>query len=487
MVWEVFDSGRYRYQLTFLGILLTEQGAEIERLIVRYLELLKETFEADPERDTIASLEVEAFLGLTTDQSRMLGKVLFMSPFHGGGGASEAGWSARFPHEIDDFPSQADLTKFLRAKVMERYKPGVPLNESGRALFPREVETEKELDQKFKILLSPNQAALDFEVWSNELRVRSQPIAVLFVDIDHFKALNSRHTEPKIDQTVLPQALHLLADLVRLRGGAYKYGGDEFVLILPNHNATEALAFGERVRSAFAAHKFTVHEVIENLTVSGGIALWPDHGADFKEVLQRASESNRLAKGSRNTVKLATTSLECKQPLPGSGLSVNAQRLAALLSERSETGTNYDPQMNPEDILTALGLSEEEISLAADELDEKCWVELLKTSGTGKAGFAEIAPKPKLFLETDLTLKGWNPREDAKTLAATLAKLGSDSQAALATLDQTLGWGPRRLNPAAQFLTANGYAEPIEVMGTHPYAYAALVVTARTRRLAQES
>lgn len=100
----------------------------------------------------------------------------------------------------------------------------------------------KELDQKFKILLSPDQIKNDFNEWAKQLAPINGQIAVLFVDLDKFKELNTKYTEPKIDHDFLPDAMRLTESFVRVRGQAAKHGGDEYVLILPNHDATEAVA-----------------------------------------------------------------------------------------------------------------------------------------------------------------------------------------------------------------------------------------------------
>src|SRR6266545_3249208 len=68
IVYEVFDSGEYRYQLMFLGLLLTDSGSEIESLLARYLECLKERYQADPEKATIKSHEVAELLDLNADE-----------------------------------------------------------------------------------------------------------------------------------------------------------------------------------------------------------------------------------------------------------------------------------------------------------------------------------------------------------------------------------------------------------------------------------
>lgn len=131
----------------------------------------------------------------------------------------------------------------------------------------------KELDQKFKILLSPGQAEKDFAGWSQQLSPVNGQIAVLFADLDNFKLLNTKYTEPRIDQSLLPDAMHLVEGLTRMRGGAYKYGGDEYVLILPNHDGVEGAGFAEKFRKAFEQYEFRVDTDPVHITVSLGIAV----------------------------------------------------------------------------------------------------------------------------------------------------------------------------------------------------------------------
>jgi diguanylate cyclase (GGDEF)-like protein len=160
----------------------------------------------------------------------------------------------------------------------------------------------KERDQKFGILLSPNQASVDFDAWKNRFSSHDTSIAVLYLDIDRFKDFNTRFTETVVDKTILPAVLRLLADLVDQRGEGYQQGGDEFVFILPNYDKAEAVAFAEKVRSRIASLKIQVGEETATLTISGGIANWPDHGATYDEVLLKANEAKRTAKETRNTI-----------------------------------------------------------------------------------------------------------------------------------------------------------------------------------------
>jgi len=164
---------------------------------------------------------------------------------------------------------------------------------------------QKEREQKFGILLSASQARLDFEHWKAKLTPLSLPIAILFIDLDDFKRLNSRFTETKVDQTILPEAMRLLARIATERGEAYRQGGEEFVVILPNHDRQEARTFGEKLRVCFAQTSFDVDETTLQLTVSVGIAVWPEHGSSYDEVLEKANDAEAQAKRSKNTCVLA--------------------------------------------------------------------------------------------------------------------------------------------------------------------------------------
>ncbi len=96
--------------------------------------------------------------------------------------------------------------------------------------------------------------------------------AVLYADIDHFKALNTAHTERVIDRTVLPEFQRLIAAAVERRGYAYAEGGDEVVIVLPNTSTSIAAAFAEELRCKLEGHRFTLDDRSANITLSIGVA-----------------------------------------------------------------------------------------------------------------------------------------------------------------------------------------------------------------------
>lgn len=166
-------------------------------------------------------------------------------------------------------------------------------------------------------------------------------------------------------------------------------------------------------------------------------------------------------------------------------MSVHAQRLAVLLAERSRTGDLLDPQLNAATVLQDLEITEDEASMAADELQERGWVRLHISTNMGRAGFARISPEPILFINVDRFVKGWDPAVDASALAAILVNSAQESLT-MQEADKKLSWGPRRINSAAHFLILRELAKGhVFQSGDDPYAYYYLEATPRTKRFLQ--
>lgn len=341
----------------------------------------------------------------------------------------------------------------------------------------------RELDQKFEILLSSGQAEKDFADWSQQLSPVNGQMAVLFADLDNFKILNTKYSEPRIDQSLLPDVMHLVAGLVRMRGGAYKYGGDEYLLILPNHDSMEGAGFAEKLRKAFEQHEFKVDTDTVHITMSIGVAAWPVHGTTYQDLLTKASEAKTQAKVQRNCSRVAEIVTRHGAPLPRSGLSLPAQHLAVYLNKISEHGLDHDPMVDPASLCNGLSFTEDILALVADELAEHGWVKLIKTFGMGKAGFSTLSPTALLFIETDQFVTGSDPKSDARELAVQLTKQPEGS-ANLSELDKQLSWGPRRINPAVAYLQLKEYVQASKTLGAHPYAVSWIRATEKTRRFA---
>jgi diguanylate cyclase (GGDEF)-like protein len=104
-------------------------------------------------------------------------------------------------------------------------------------------------------------------------------VGVLMVDVDHFKAFNDRHGHPAGD-ALLRAIARELAAAVREGDIVYRFGGEEFAVLLPGADREESASVGERVRAAVAAGDFEkgATQPGGRVTVSVGAAAGPGDG-----------------------------------------------------------------------------------------------------------------------------------------------------------------------------------------------------------------
>jgi diguanylate cyclase (GGDEF)-like protein len=132
-----------------------------------------------------------------------------------------------------------------------------------------------------------------------------QGIAVVFLDLDHFKTINDRHGHETGDH-VLQQLSARLRGIIRETDLLFRWGGEEFVILLPHTGPAEAPTLGERIRTAVAERPFVASGIHTSVavTVSVGVAgssTWP---MDPDVLLARADAACYRAKeGGRNRVE----------------------------------------------------------------------------------------------------------------------------------------------------------------------------------------
>lgn len=127
-------------------------------------------------------------------------------------------------------------------------------------------------------------------------------LACVFVDLDDSKLLNKRYGHPKADE-ILTGIAAALQSIVRGKGRAYRFGGDEFTLLLINHTADEALAVAERIRQS--AMRLAIEGIDGPTTVTIGVAILPDHAGTARELIESANKAMYAAKeAGKNTVRL---------------------------------------------------------------------------------------------------------------------------------------------------------------------------------------
>jgi diguanylate cyclase (GGDEF)-like protein len=100
-------------------------------------------------------------------------------------------------------------------------------------------------------------------------------MAVILCDLDHFKRINDTYGHPVGDAALVAVA-GVLKGLRRTEDLCCRYGGEEFVLLLEATNGEDALAIAERLRHAVEALELTVEEQSVPLTLSAGVASFPE-------------------------------------------------------------------------------------------------------------------------------------------------------------------------------------------------------------------
>jgi diguanylate cyclase (GGDEF)-like protein/PAS domain S-box-containing protein len=134
----------------------------------------------------------------------------------------------------------------------------------------------------------------------------SHPLSVLMIDVDHFKGINDTYGH-QVGDEVLRNLAQMLTSFLRAMDHAGRYGGEEFLITLPETTATEAQVVAERIRKGIADSSVALSSGLDiSFTVSIGVATHPDHGVDEDSVLSAADEALYRAKNSgRNRVCVA--------------------------------------------------------------------------------------------------------------------------------------------------------------------------------------
>jgi len=150
-------------------------------------------------------------------------------------------------------------------------------------------------DEKFGILEAPALFVSDLAAYRRRCALRRVPVCVVFLDIDDFKGFNSRYGETRVDRDLLPAFMELLEAHAFAHGHAYRFGGDEYVVLLPNYPREDAVRLVRRFQSALRG--LSLAGIDESLTVSAGICpVEPDCILTDREVLERANRAKNHAK-----------------------------------------------------------------------------------------------------------------------------------------------------------------------------------------------
>jgi diguanylate cyclase (GGDEF)-like protein/putative nucleotidyltransferase with HDIG domain len=171
---------------------------------------------------------------------------------------------------------------------------------------------------------------LDLEL--ERARRGDAPLALLMGDLDHFKEVNDRCGH-QVGDAALRRAATVFAEAKRKLDAVARVGGEEFALVLPNTNAHEAFAVAERIRCRLR-EEFA--EDPATLTISFGVAAFPEHAETAGALLRTADEALYAAKGNGRDMSVIYSAALGELRDDAGSRDIAAERFLAVVLDLAE-------------------------------------------------------------------------------------------------------------------------------------------------------
>ncbi|UQZ36210.1 diguanylate cyclase [Paenibacillus sp. PK3_47] len=168
------------------------------------------------------------------------------------------------------------------------------------------TDIQKQTDQLTQVAMTDpltgltNRRSLENSI--NQAIAARMPFSLIVLDIDKFKFVNDTYGHLAGDE-VLKHCAHILSTSIRPGDVCSRYGGEEFIIMLPRTKAGDAYVVAERIRKSLAQSKGPVER---RITSSQGIAHYPTHGRNLEALLNEADQALYSAKHlGRNRTRIA--------------------------------------------------------------------------------------------------------------------------------------------------------------------------------------
>ena len=136
--------------------------------------------------------------------------------------------------------------------------------------------SERQYDEKFGILLAANLFPSDLAHFRGLCELRGCPLSIAYIDVDDFKSFNTKYGEPIVDRELLPRFMNALDAHMFYRGNIYRYGGDEYVALIPNMSSNESATFLKALQAKLRDLRYIgLEETMSSPTISCGVAVRP--------------------------------------------------------------------------------------------------------------------------------------------------------------------------------------------------------------------
>jgi diguanylate cyclase (GGDEF)-like protein len=176
--------------------------------------------------------------------------------------------------------------------------------------------------------------AESFEKELNRARRYGLPLGIVIVDLHRFKEVNDKYGHPRGDE-VLRAAAITLQKALRTSDSAFRIGGDEFALLLPQTDAAQAIALSRRIETVFA-ETLRPLQLAFAVTMDHGVATFPQDGDQSDQLIRVADERLYRFKHANHVRAAADSSRSATpaqvQPTAQSPISISAGRTAEKTS-----------------------------------------------------------------------------------------------------------------------------------------------------------
>ena len=208
-----------------------------------------------------------------------------------------------------------ELTELLGRQVSLKTALMDVLTSSGLLRLPILIEYEELKKLELSAVTDPLTGlhnrrlfAETFEKELNRARRYIQPLGLVTLDLHRFKEVNDQHGHPRGDE-VLRAAAATLKKALRTSDSAFRIGGDEFALLLPQTDAPQALALSRRIQTVFA-EMLQPLELTVSVGMDHGIAIFPQDAEQAEQLIRIADErlyQHKHANGTSRTETSAPT------------------------------------------------------------------------------------------------------------------------------------------------------------------------------------
>jgi diguanylate cyclase (GGDEF)-like protein len=143
----------------------------------------------------------------------------------------------------------------------------------------------------------------------------NRSLSLLVIDIDHFKQVNDRFGHQRGDAILAELANRIVTETRAQVDTVARYGGEEFVLLLPETPLEGGRVVAEKIRGSIASNPFGSGDEAISVTVSIGVACFPQHGSTAQTLLRAADQALYEAKGRGRNVVVSSDELDQASPV----------------------------------------------------------------------------------------------------------------------------------------------------------------------------